>query len=154
VVVVSNAGGAGVLAADACAMQHLDLVEPSERTRTALRELLPRHASVRNPIDTTAGIDPATFGACLEAVFADETVHAVLAIVAPTAVSTPAIAITDAVARARSGGITTPVLAVQLSQPETIRAMPTDALQPVPSYTDPARRGARADCCNPVRAVA
>lgn len=138
VVVLSNAGGAGVLAADAYAMQDLDLVEPSEPTRTALRELLPPHASVRNPIDTTAGIDPATFGACLEAVLADDTVHAVLAIATPTAVSNPATAITDAVARARSKGITTPVLAVQLSQPEAIRAGQIGSGRPVPTYADPA----------------
>jgi acyl-CoA synthetase (NDP forming)/GNAT superfamily N-acetyltransferase len=138
VVVLSNAGGAGVLAADACATQDLDLLEPSERTRARLQELLPPHASVHNPIDTTAGIDPATFGACLEAVLADETVHAVLALATSTAVSNPATAITEAVSRARSKGITTPVLAVQLSQPEAIRALPADALQPVPSYADPA----------------
>jgi acyl-CoA synthetase (NDP forming) len=136
--VLSNAGGAGVLAADACAMQGLDLVEPSEPTRTALRELLPPHASVRNPIDTTAGIDPATFGACLEAVLADDTVHAVLTIATPTAVSNPASAMTDALARARSKGITTPVLTVQLSQPEAIRAVQISSGRPVPSYADPA----------------
>jgi acyl-CoA synthetase (NDP forming) len=138
VVVLSNAGGAGVLAADACAMQHLDLLEPSERTRARLRELLPPYASVRNPIDTTAGIDPATFGACLEAVLDDDTVHAVLALAAPTAVSNPATAITEAVTRARSKGITTPVLAVQLSQPEAIRALQADSPRPVPTYSDPA----------------
>lgn len=138
VVVVTNAGGAGVLAADACAMQDLNLVELSEQTRTTLRTLLPSHASVRNPIDTTAGINPATFGACLRAVLADDTVHAVVAISAPTAVGDPAIAITAAVARARSMGITTPVVAVQLSQPETICALKADSQPPVPSYADPA----------------
>ena len=138
VVVLSNAGGAGVLAADACAMQDLTLLGPSEHTRARLRELLPPHASVHNPIDTTAGIDPATFGACLDAVLADDTVHAVLALVVPTAVSNPAIAITEAVTRARSNGITTPVLAVQLSQPEATRVLQDDSPQLVPSYADPA----------------
>ena len=138
VVVISNAGGAGVLAADACAMQDLNLVELSEQTRTTLRTLLPSHASVRNPIDTTAGIDPDTFGGCLQAVLADDAVHAVLAISARTAVGDPATAITDAVARACSMGITTPVVAVQLSQPETICALKADSQPPVPSYADPA----------------
>jgi acyl-CoA synthetase (NDP forming) len=138
VVVLSNAGGAGVLAADACALQHLDLPEPSEHIRTRLRKLLPPHASLRNPIDTTAGIDPGTFGACVEAVLADDTVHAVVAITAPTALGDPAIGITEAVARVRSNGITTPVLTVQLSQPETVRALTAVAPRPVPSYADPA----------------
>jgi acyl-CoA synthetase (NDP forming) len=112
VLVLSNAGGAGVLAADACAMQHLDLPEPSEHTRRQLQKLLPPHASLRNPIDTTAGINAGTFGACLEAVLADDTVHAVVAITAPTALGDPATGITEAVRRARSNAVTTPVLAV------------------------------------------
>ncbi len=138
VAVLSNVGGAGVLAADACVMQHLDLPQPSEDTLIALRKLLPPHASLHNPIDTTAGIDPATFGACLEAVLADGTVHAVVAITAPTAVGDPAIAITEAVARARGEGVTTPVVAVQLSQPHAIRGLKAGSLRPVPSYADPA----------------
>lgn len=138
VVVISNAGGAGVLAADACALHHLDLPEPSEHTQATLRTLLPAHASLRNPIDTTAGIDPAAFGACLQAVLADDTVDAVVAISAPTAVGDPATAIVDAVARARSTGVTRPVVAVQLSQPDAVHALRADAHPSVPSYADPA----------------
>ena len=138
VVVVSNAGGGGVLAADACAMQDLNLVQLSEQTRTTLRTLLPPQASVHNPIDTTAGIDPDTFGACLDTVLADGAVHAVVAISARTAVGDPEIAIPAAVARARNTGITTPVIAVQLSQPEAVRALTAGSPQPVPSYADPA----------------
>lgn len=80
VVVLSNAGGAGVLAADACATHGLSLPELSERTHAALRALLPPPASLHNPVDTTAGVDAATFGACVDAVLADNTVHAVIAI--------------------------------------------------------------------------
>ncbi len=53
VVVLSNAGAVGVLAADACASDGLSLPELSEHTRATLRELLPQHASVDNPVDTT-----------------------------------------------------------------------------------------------------
>jgi acyl-CoA synthetase (NDP forming)/GNAT superfamily N-acetyltransferase len=138
VVVLSNAGGAGVLAADACVMHDLDLLEPSESTRARLRKLLPPQASLHNPIDTTAGINSATFGACLEAVLADDTVHAVVAIAAPTALGDPAIEITQALDRARGKGITTPVLAVQVSQPEVVHSLKADSGHPVPSYADPA----------------
>ncbi len=138
VVVISNAGGAGVLAADACAMQDLTLVQLSEQTRTTLRALLPPQASVRNPIDTTAGIDPDTFGACLDTILADQAVQAVVAISARTAVGDLEVAISGAVARARNTGITTPAVAVQLSQPEAVRALKADSRPPVPSYADPA----------------
>jgi acyl-CoA synthetase (NDP forming) len=154
VVVLSNAGGVGVLAADAYVRHGLSLSEPSEPTRAMLRQLLPLHASLHNPIDTTAGIDAARFGVCMEAVLADGTVHAVIAIVAPTALGDPTAVIAEVTDRARSKGITTPVLAVRVSQPEAIsalRAESTDALRagtarPVPCYADPAlAAGALAD---------
>lgn len=138
VVVLSNAGGAGVLAADACASGGLSLPELCEHTRATLRELLPEHASVDNPVDTTLGVDAAAFGACLDAVLADDAVHAVIAIAAPTALGDPMVAIAQATARARRKGITTPVLAVRVSQPEAIRPLSTDSPRPVPSYADPA----------------
>jgi acyl-CoA synthetase (NDP forming) len=47
------------------------------------------------------------------------------------------VAIAEAADRARGNGVTTPVLAVRVSQPEAIRPLST-ALRPVPSYADPA----------------
>jgi acyl-CoA synthetase (NDP forming)/GNAT superfamily N-acetyltransferase len=146
VVVLSNAGGVGVLAADACVRHGLNLPELSEPTRATLRQLLPPHASLHNPIDTTAGIDAARFGACMEAVLADVTVHAVIAIVAPTALGDPTAVIAEVTDRARGKGSTTPVLAVRVSQPETISALRARTGRPVPCYADSAlAAGALAD---------
>ena len=67
VAVVSNAGGAGVLAADACGDDGLVLAPLSEPTRQRLAEVLPAGATIANPVDTTAAIDAlAAFRACLE----------------------------------------------------------------------------------------
>jgi acyl-CoA synthetase (NDP forming)/GNAT superfamily N-acetyltransferase len=55
VAVISNGGGPGALAADACAAARLVLPELSKRTQRALRSVLPGHAATANPIDTTAG---------------------------------------------------------------------------------------------------
>src|SRR5205085_4720057 len=54
VVIVSNAGGPGILAADACAGAGLDVGELSDATQDALRVFVARDASVRNPIDLVA----------------------------------------------------------------------------------------------------
>src|SRR5262249_62133511 len=102
---------------------------------------LPPHASPHNPIDTTAGIDAATYGACLDAVLTDDTVHAVIAIAAPTALSDPTAVIAEATARAHGTGITTPVLAVRLTQPQPSNTLRTETTRPVPSYADPALAG-------------
>jgi acyl-CoA synthetase (NDP forming)/GNAT superfamily N-acetyltransferase len=138
VMVLSNAGGAGVLTADACARHGLGLPELSECTRATLRQLLPTQASLHNPIDTTAGVDAATFGACLDTVLADDTVHAVIAIVAPTGLGDPTVVIAEVTDRARNKGSTTPVLAVRVSQPEAVCALRAGTARPVPSYADPA----------------
>jgi acyl-CoA synthetase (NDP forming)/GNAT superfamily N-acetyltransferase len=87
VAVVSNAGGGGVLAADACADHGLQVVTLSEPVQQALRALLPVGAAVEGPVDTTATVGAQVFQACLEAVAADDGVDAVLVVTVPTAVA-------------------------------------------------------------------
>src|SRR5260221_12889112 len=60
VAIVSNAGGAGVLAADACGDNGLKVATLSEATQERLRGLLPGGAAVAGPVDTSpAGRQPA-----------------------------------------------------------------------------------------------
>ena len=129
VAVLGNAGGLGVLAADACVRAGLDVVELSPPTVEALRSLLPDTASAHNPVDTTAVVDERTFGRCLDVVAADPAVHAVIAVTVPTALGDPA------------GGVhpvagDKPVLAVDAGQDRAVQA------GPVPGYGDPAQAAA------------
>ena len=87
VAVVSNAGGAGVLAADACRDAGLHAATLDAPVQDALRRLLPPGAAVAGPVDTTAAVSPEAFRRCLEAVAADDAVDAVLALTVPTAVA-------------------------------------------------------------------
>lgn len=54
--IVSNAGGAGVLAADACEGAGLRLTALSEETTARIREIVPDASSVQMPIDLGSGI--------------------------------------------------------------------------------------------------
>ena len=58
VAIVSNGGGAGVLAADACAEAGLVVATTGARARGRLREVLPAEASLGGPVDTTAAVSP------------------------------------------------------------------------------------------------
>ena len=58
--VVSNTRGGAVLAADACGDAGLQVASLAEDTQRALRDLLPREASVAGPVDTTARLRPAS----------------------------------------------------------------------------------------------
>jgi acyl-CoA synthetase (NDP forming) len=53
VAIVTNSGGPGVMAADRAEEVGLDLPEPSRATQNALREFLPAHCALKNPIDLT-----------------------------------------------------------------------------------------------------
>ena len=92
VAVVSNAGGAGVLAADACVQNGLLVPSLTTATQDELRAVLPGLASLSNPVDTTAVVDNEVFTHALQAVLADPGIDAVLAIAAPTALGDPATA--------------------------------------------------------------
>jgi acyl-CoA synthetase (NDP forming)/L-amino acid N-acyltransferase YncA len=97
VAIVSNAGGAGVLAADACGDHGLQVVKLSPATQRKLRGLLPAGAEVSGPVDTSPEVTTDAFRACLEEVAADDGVDAVLAVAVPTAISDLAAAMAAAV---------------------------------------------------------
>jgi acyl-CoA synthetase (NDP forming)/GNAT superfamily N-acetyltransferase len=85
VAIISNAGGASILAADACADAGLEVPPLAEDTRRALAGLLPPGASTQNPVDATAVAGPDALTAAARVLAADPAVHAVLVLPVPTA---------------------------------------------------------------------
>ncbi|MFT4921544.1 MAG: acetyl coenzyme A synthetase (ADP forming)-like protein [Haloarculaceae archaeon] len=83
VAVVTNAGGPGVLAADAVADADLSLADLSVATRTRLAESLPDAASVGNPLDVLGDATVERFVDALEVVLADEAVDAAMVVSTP-----------------------------------------------------------------------
>lgn len=81
--VLTNAGGPGILAADAMEAHGLELVELSPPTIEALRPLFPPEASIRNPLDMIASATPAGYKAALTAFLADPNIDAVVPIFVP-----------------------------------------------------------------------
>ena len=61
--IVTNAGGPGILCADACIAAGLEVAELSEGLQARLAEELPAEASVGNPVDMLAAAPPSTTGA-------------------------------------------------------------------------------------------
>ena len=62
VAILTNGGGPGILAADACEANGLDVPELAARTAVRLRSLLPPEASVSNPVDMIASATAAQYG--------------------------------------------------------------------------------------------
>jgi len=64
--ILTDAGGPGVAAADACNVLGLEVPEISSPTQTELRRFLPSFASTRNPVDMTFTPDPQTYQTCID----------------------------------------------------------------------------------------
>ena len=75
VAILTNAGGPGILAADACEAKGLEVATLVDRRRcTALRGLLPPAASVSNPVDMIASATPEQYERAVAAALHDENV--------------------------------------------------------------------------------
>ncbi len=83
VAIVTNAGGPGILAADACEANGLELAALAPATTEALRALLPPAASVGNPIDMIASASPEQYAKSIRLVLDDPSVDAVMIIYIP-----------------------------------------------------------------------
>ena len=115
VALVTNAGGLGILAADACDAAGLELAVFSDETVEALREVLPAEASVANPVDMLGGATAGSYAAVVPALLSDPAVDALIALFVPAVSSTAddvAAAIEQAAAEAE---VEKPVLAVVIS---------------------------------------
>ena len=132
--IVGNAGGPGILAADAAANAGLEVPELSPAAQRQLRAQLPPGAAVANPVDTVAAATAEQFGAAVAAVAADAAVDAVLAVLTPVPL-TSLDELTAATMR-ETGRTGKPVVMSVLGQPAAV----TVAVQPgvaVPSFATP-----------------
>ncbi|MEX2023948.1 MAG: GNAT family N-acetyltransferase [Thermoleophilaceae bacterium] len=115
VAVLTNAGGLGILCADACEAAGLTLPKLGDETRAALSGLLSAEASVENPVDMLGGATATTYASALPLLLDDAQVDAVVVLFVPTVTATAdevAEAIDSATGRAASEK---PVLAVVLN---------------------------------------
>ena len=114
VAIVTNAGGPGIIIADACESRGLEVAPLSEATQAALREVLAEEASVRNPVDMIASATPESYRLVLDRVLEDEGVDAAIeAFVPPLGVKQQDVA--QAIVEARQGH-DKPVLAVLMGR--------------------------------------
>ena len=111
IAIVTNAGGPGILAADACQSHGLEVVELTAATKAALRQLLPAAAAVNNPVDMLASAPPAHYEAALDLVLADPNVDSVLVIFIPP-LATNADDVAAAIARSADRAARKPVAGI------------------------------------------
>ncbi len=133
VAIVSNAGGAGVLAADACSDAGLRVPALDADLTQRVLAALPAGAVATNPVDTTAAVTAEQLGAAVDLLAGAAAVDALLVVVAPTALGDLLPALTGAPATRP-----VPLLAVRLDQPSSVELLAGSDGARLPTYAEPA----------------
>jgi acetyl coenzyme A synthetase (ADP forming)-like protein len=136
VAVLTNAGGLGILCADACDAAGLDLPELTHETQEALAAVLPIEASSANPVDLLGSATGERYAHALPHLLRDPGIDAVIALFVPPVVAGAeevGAAIRETLEREASDK---PVLAVVVSADGTPQCL-REANSPVATFAYP-----------------
>ncbi len=118
--IVTNAGGPGILATDACEAAGLEVPLVTDKTREVLKTFLPAAAALNNPIDMIASAPPEHFKRTVELAMQDENLDSIIVIYIPVGTAdNKAImeAVAEGVAAGRAAGAKDkPVIAVMMTE--------------------------------------
>ncbi|MFC4566050.1 acetate--CoA ligase family protein [Nocardiopsis mangrovi] len=114
VVIITGAGGSGVLLSDAVIDNGMSLYEIPPDLDEAFRAFIPPFGAAGNPVDITGGEPPSTYEKTIRLGLEDPRVHALILGYWHTIVTPPMVfaeLVADVVAQARAAGIDKPVVA-------------------------------------------
>ena len=136
VAIITNAGGPGIMAADAVENASLQVATLSNSIATALKKRLPAAASVGNPIDVLGDAEPDRYVAALQAAQDDQGVDAIIVILTPQAMTLPA-----ETARAIAGAVRgqKPILACFMGGQDVMPGREELVDSNLPDYPSPER---------------
>jgi acetyl coenzyme A synthetase (ADP forming)-like protein len=135
--VITNAGGAGILLADACESQGLVLPTLSAQTVEALRGFLPPQSSLVNPIDMIASATPEQYAAGIEAMGADPNIDSLVIIYVPPLLHPPEEMAKALALAAGKVPLEKPVLTVFMSSRGAPPLLSKGTRGRIPSYSFP-----------------
>lgn len=134
--IITNGGGAGVLAADRAGDLRVDLPAPSRATIEALDKVLPPYWSRSNPLDILGDARPEQFKAAVEAALRDPGFNGVLVMLTPQAM-TDATAAAQALVDAIPKRAHKPVLACWMGETAVAEARRLLSSNGIPDFTTP-----------------
>jgi len=134
--IITNGGGAGVLAADRAGDLGVELAAPSEQTLGALDSVLSPYWSRANPIDILGDAAPEQFAAALRAALEDPAFDGVLVMLTPQAM-TDATAAAQAVVDAIPERGRKPVLACWMGETAVAEGRELLSSSGIPDFTTP-----------------
>ena len=136
VAVITNAGGAGIMAADAIEKQQLTFTKLSEGTIRRLAEKLPAAANLYNPIDVLGDALPDRYQFALDVVLDDPNVNSVVVLLTPQAM-TDAVGTAQAIVSVVQKKNKKPVVAAFLGASKVAEANVVLRKGKIPQYDSP-----------------
>ncbi|MGO8673463.1 MAG: acetate--CoA ligase family protein [Capsulimonadaceae bacterium] len=138
--IVTNAGGPGIMATDACLRAGLEVPELDAVIRATLDKALPPTASTRNPVDVIGDAHADRYHAAIDAVAGSDDIDAILVLVSPQSMTdVPEIAREIAEASRRQSELPKPkpILATLMGAAEVATGLELLNDHRVPSYVFP-----------------
>jgi acyl-CoA synthetase (NDP forming) len=114
VVIITGAGGSGVLLSDACVDNGLTLMAMPADLDAAFRKFIPPFGAAGNPVDITGGEPPSTYQNTVRLGLQDQRIHALILGYWHTIITPPMVfakLMVEVVDEMRAKGITKPVVA-------------------------------------------
>jgi len=136
VAIITNAGGPGIMTADAVETCGMKVATLHPDTADGLREKLPAAASVANPIDVLGDAGPDRYAMAIKAAQADDSVDAVIVILTPQAMTQPT---ETALAIAECAHGEKPLLATFMGGADVIPGREELVAAELPDYPSPER---------------
>ena len=114
VVIITGAGGSGVLLSDACVDNGLQLMTMPEDLDKAFRKFIPPFGAAGNPVDITGGEPPTTYKNTVKLGLEDERIHSIILGYWHTIITPPMVfakVVIEAVEEMKAKGIAKPIVA-------------------------------------------
>jgi acetyltransferase len=136
VAIITNAGGPGIMAADAAESLGLKMVSPSKESDVKLRAFMPASGAFGNPIDVIGDADPGLYTKAFEVMQEDETIDAIVVVVTPQNMTKP-LELAEKLGAAHTGK--KPLLAAFMGGTEVAAAREKLMALGIPNYPSPDR---------------
>jgi len=136
VAVITNAGGAGIMAADAIERQGLGFAEPCDETVQKLKTQLPPAANFHNPIDVLGDALADRYEFAIDVVLDDPGIDIVLVLLTPQAM-TESTATAEAIAKIAEKKKDKTILACFLGAGKVAEAIKILRAAQIPQYNSP-----------------
>ncbi len=133
--IITNGGGAGVMATDRAVDLGVSIAQLGESTVTRINEAMPPHWSHGNPVDILGDASPERYRVAVQACLDDKGVDGVLVMLAPQAMTAPVDAAQAVVAAASNTD--KPVLACWMGEDQVEPAWRLFAEHSIPTFASP-----------------